>query len=73
MKDAVHRGVITTRGTIDDVKAFADVVALTENRKGVALRNEDYFRKMMEIYGDDAYYTWQRLTYQNVWLNTKNN
>lgn len=55
MKDAVHRGVITTRGTIDDVKAFADVVALTENRKGVALRNEDYFRKMMEIYGDDAY------------------
>ena len=42
MKDAVHRGVITTRGTIDDVKAFADVVALTENRKGVALRNEDY-------------------------------
>jgi len=55
MKDAVHRGVITTRGTIDDVKAFADVVALTETRKGVALRNEDYFRKMMEIYGDDAY------------------
>lgn len=55
MKDAIHRGVITSRGTIDDVKAFADVVALTENRKGVALRNEDYFHKMMETYGDDAY------------------
>lgn len=55
MKDANNRGVVTTRGTIDDVKVFADVVALTEDRKGVALRNEDYFRKMLETYGDDAY------------------
>lgn len=55
MKDALNRGVMTSRGTIDDVKAFADVVTLTENRKGVALRNEDYFRKMMETYGQDAY------------------
>lgn len=55
MKDADTRGVITSRGSLEDVKAFADVVALTENRKGVALRNEDYFRKMMSIYGDDAY------------------
>ncbi|MGC4441913.1 peptidoglycan bridge formation glycyltransferase FemA/FemB family protein, partial [Streptococcus suis] len=46
---------VTSRGNISDVKAFADVVALTENRKGVALRNEEYFRKMMETYGDDAY------------------
>ncbi|MGT2906412.1 aminoacyltransferase [Streptococcus dentiloxodontae] len=55
MKDAINRGVVTSRGTIADIKAFADVVALTEDRKGVALRNEDYFRKMMTIYGDDAY------------------
>lgn len=55
MKDAINRGVVTSRGNISDVKAFADVVALTENRKGVALRNEEYFRKMMETYGDDAY------------------
>ncbi|MFC3932783.1 aminoacyltransferase [Streptococcus dentapri] len=55
MKDANNRGVVTTRGSIDDVQAFADVVALTENRKGVALRNHDYFKKMMSIYGDDAY------------------
>lgn len=55
MKDAINRGVVTSRGNIADVKAFADVVALTENRKGVALRNEEYFRKMMETYGDDAY------------------
>lgn len=55
MKDAHQRGVTTSRGTIADVKAFAEVVALTENRKGVALRNEDYFRKIMETYKEDAY------------------
>lgn len=55
MKDAATRGVVTSRGNLYNLKAFADVVALTENRKGVALRNEDYFRKMMTIYGDDAY------------------
>ncbi|MGT2783918.1 aminoacyltransferase [Streptococcus merionis] len=55
MKDAINRGVITTRGDLTDVTEFAKVVELTEGRKGVALRNEDYFRKMMTIYGDDAY------------------
>ncbi|MBM7642557.1 aminoacyltransferase [Streptococcus loxodontisalivarius] len=55
MKDANTRGVVTSRGNLSDVQAFADVVALTESRKGVALRNHDYFKKMMEIYGDDAY------------------
>ena len=55
MKDAQKRGVEASRGDIADVKAFADVVALTESRKGVALRNEAYFKKMMTIYGDDAY------------------
>lgn len=55
LKDATTRGVITTRGTIQDVQAFADVVALTENRKGVALRNKEYFHKLMETYGEDAY------------------
>lgn len=55
MKDALNRGVITSRGNLDDVKEFAQVVALTEGRKGVALRNEDYFNKMMAIYGEDAY------------------
>lgn len=55
MKDAINRGVVTTRGQLDDVKEFAQVVEMTEGRKGVALRNEDYFRKMMTIYGEDAY------------------
>ncbi|HEL2057206.1 TPA: aminoacyltransferase [Streptococcus suis] len=55
MKDAQTRGVATHRGGLEDVQAFADVVALTEDRKGVALRNHDYFKKMMTVYGEDAY------------------
>ncbi len=37
------------------MQAFADVVALTESRKGGALRNKDYFHKIMKTYGEDAY------------------
>ncbi|HFI0292212.1 TPA: aminoacyltransferase [Streptococcus suis] len=55
MKDAQNRGVTTYRGSIEDVPAFADVVSLTESRKGVALRNHDYFKKMMTVYEEDAY------------------
>lgn len=54
MKDAKNRGVIATRGSMDDLKKFSKIVELTENRKGVSLRNLDYFRKMMTIYGDEA-------------------
>ncbi|KXT76228.1 aminoacyltransferase [Streptococcus sp. DD12] len=55
LKDATNRGVHVFRAGIDQVSDFADVVALTEDRKGVALRNHDYFTKMMTVYGDDAY------------------
>ncbi|MGT2910606.1 aminoacyltransferase [Streptococcus cameli] len=55
MKDAINRGVVTTRGSIEELPEFASIIALTENRKGVALRNEDYFKKIMTVYGKDAY------------------
>lgn len=55
MKDAQTRGVISYRGTSADLKDFATVVALTESRKGVSLRNYDYFKKMADIYQDDLY------------------
>lgn len=55
MKDALNRGVLTSRGGLNDVSDFAQVVALTEGRKGVSLRNETYFKKLMTIYGQDAY------------------
>ena len=34
------------------ISEFAQAMQETEARKGVALRNEEYFRNMMEVYGD---------------------
>ena len=55
MKDAVKRGVITFRGSLSDISNFETIIALTERRKNVSLRNQEYFQKLMEIYGDDSY------------------
>lgn len=55
MKDANNRGVVTVRGGLEDTADFANVVALTEGRKGVSLRNQAYFDKIMTTYGSDAY------------------
>lgn len=55
MKDARQRGVIAYRGNQSDLHTFADLISLTEKRKGVALRNEAYFRQLMTTYGDNAY------------------
>lgn len=55
MTDARKHGVETYRGDLSDLEAFAEVVALTEERKQVALRSKDYFKKLMETYGDQAY------------------
>ncbi|MBB5888592.1 peptidoglycan bridge formation glycyltransferase FemA/FemB family protein [Lactovum miscens] len=55
MKDAINRGVKVVRVGEEGLEDFARVVNLTENRKGVALRNFDYFKKLMDLYGKDAY------------------
>ncbi|MBS7576870.1 MULTISPECIES: aminoacyltransferase [unclassified Enterococcus] len=55
MKDAKKRGVTGRRATIDALKAFSAVVNKTETRKGVSLRNFDYFQQLMTLYGEDAY------------------
>lgn len=55
MKDAVNRGVVTYRGTLSDVSDFGTIISFTERRKNVALRNQEYFQRLMEIYGDAAY------------------
>lgn len=54
MKDALKRHVQLIMGGSELVKEFAQVVAKTENRKKIALRNEEYFQKLMNAYGDDA-------------------
>ncbi|RLU63352.1 UDP-N-acetylmuramoylpentapeptide-lysine N(6)-alanyltransferase, partial [Streptococcus iniae] len=55
MADASSRGVEVGRANITDLQSFADLVSLTEQRKQISLRNQAYFRKIMETYGDDAY------------------
>lgn len=55
MKDAINRGVTGRRVGQERLEAFSRVVSLTESRKGVALRNADYFDHLMKLYGEDAY------------------
>ena len=55
MKDAINRGVVTYRGTLSDISNFEAVISFTERRKNVSLRNQEYFQRLMEIYGDAAY------------------
>lgn len=37
------------------VGEFARLMAMTEERKNIHLRNEDYFKLLMDTYGDNAY------------------
>lgn len=55
MNDARKRGVYTERAGIEQIEEFSNVVALTESRKNISLRNKEYFKNLMEMYGDDAY------------------
>lgn len=55
IKDALKRDVKVVKVGKDRIKEFSDVVALTEARKNVSLRNQEYFEQLMDIYGEDAY------------------
>lgn len=52
---ALRKHVEVKRYGIEMVDVFSDIMHLTEIRKGVALRNREYFKKLMEVYQDDAY------------------
>lgn len=54
INDALKRKVEISVCGIEAVDTFTQVVALTEARKNVALRNHDYFLLLMHTYGDDA-------------------
>lgn len=54
MKDATKRNVQVKITGKEGVDAFSKVVALTEERKNVALRNQEYFELLMDTYGEDA-------------------
>lgn len=39
------------------ISDFAELMKKTEDRKKVSLRNADYYSKLLELYGDEAYIT----------------
>lgn len=39
---------------LNHIHSFAQVMHHTETRKQIALRGEDYFKKLMQVYGEDA-------------------
>ncbi|PZO95158.1 MAG: peptidoglycan bridge formation protein FemAB [Streptococcus pyogenes] len=54
IKTARKKGVDISQGHANEVQVFADLIALTEQRKQIHLRNYDYFNKIKTIYGDKA-------------------
>ena len=54
IKDALRRHVKAVQADSSRIDEFSAVVLMTEERKHVALRNQEYFKQLMEIYGDDA-------------------
>lgn len=58
---AILKGVEVEEIGIDRMDEFARIMSLTEKRKGVVLRNEAYFKKLKEIYGDDCLVLLSRL------------
>ncbi len=57
LKHALNLGLEVTRVGREGVKTFAQLEAKTGQRKNISLRNEDYFRKLMEVYDDQALIT----------------
>ena len=53
IRAAEHKGIEVLEGP-EYIPAFAQAMHYTEVRKKVALRNEEYFRNMMNVYGDRA-------------------
>lgn len=54
IKDADKRGVEIVFGQSELVDEFSRLVSLTEERKGVSLRNKEYFSHLMETYPEDG-------------------
>ncbi|MBR2727417.1 MAG: peptidoglycan bridge formation glycyltransferase FemA/FemB family protein [Solobacterium sp.] len=54
IRQAEHRGLKVLEGT-QYIPQFSEMMHHTEVRKKVALRNEEYFRHFLEVYGEHAF------------------
>lgn len=57
IRTATNKGVEITFGGKELVEEFAALMKKTESRKGIHLRGQDYYEKLLETYGEDAYLT----------------
>lgn len=55
MRSATKKGVEVNRYGIEYLDEFSRLMELTEQRKGVSLRNKDYFLKLLTTYPDTGY------------------
>lgn len=61
---AEKKGARISIGGKELLSDFAALMAKTEARKNIHLRNQDYYEKLLSIYGDDAYITMASLDIQ---------
>lgn len=54
VKSADKHNVVIENKTIEDLDDFIEVLNMTEDRKGIALRTKEYHELLMKTYGDDA-------------------
>ena len=54
VKEAEKRHLDIISGRDELLDDFAAMVAMTESRKHVSLRNREYFKKLLDTYGDDS-------------------
>lgn len=59
LKNAIKKNVEIVRMHSEGAKLFGDLEDKTAERKNISLRNADYFKKIMDIYGDDANISFQ--------------
>lgn len=57
IRTAQNKGVEIVFGGAELLDNFASLMAKTENRKGINLRGKDYYKKLLDTYGSDAYIT----------------
>lgn len=55
MKDAERRGVVVYRAKVSDLPHFSALIFKTEQRKKISLRDQSYFKTLMETYNQDAF------------------
>ena len=54
IKVSNKHGVSIEEGHEELLDTFANLVQFTEARKGISLRDKEYFKRLLEIYGNDA-------------------